>query len=142
MKKLLILLALTTIGADSPDALIRYRQTTMKSMGAHMSAIKFVVDGKVTNRALLAAHAQAVHGVSLGLTDLFPKLERSPSAARPEIWSDPKGFRAAAAVLERESSRLAVLASKNDWKAFDAQFARVADACEGCHRKYRQRDTD
>ena len=107
-----------------------------------MSAIKFVVDGKVANRAQLAVHAQAIHGVSLGLTDLFPKLERSLSAARSEIWSDPKGFRVAAEGLERESSRLAVLASKNEWKAFDAQFARVADACEGCHRKYRQRDTD
>jgi cytochrome c556 len=140
MKKLLLLLAVLSLAADAPEAVVKYRQATMKSMGAHMSAMSLVVKGEVSNRAQLAAHASAIHAVSEGLVDLFPRLEKVKTAAKPEIWSQPKEFRAAAEALERENGKLAELAAKKEWKEFDAQFARVREECDSCHKKFRVRD--
>jgi Zn-dependent metalloprotease/cytochrome c556 len=140
MKKIVLVLAVLSIAADDPVAVVKYRQATMKSMGAHVSAMSLVVKGQVSDRAQLAAHAAAIHGVSVGLVDLFPKLERVKTAAKPEIWSEPKEFRADADALEHESAKLAELAAKKEWKAFDAQFARVVEACDRCHDGFRVRD--
>jgi cytochrome c556 len=140
MKKIVLVLAVLSIAADDPVAVVKYRQATMKSMGAHVSAMSLVVKGQVSDRAQLAAHAAAIHGVSVGLVELFPKLEKVKTAAKPEIWSEPKEFRADADALEHESAKLAELAAKKEWKAFDAQFARVVEACDRCHDKFRVRD--
>ena len=140
MKKLLFVLAVFSVAADAPEAVVKYRQATMKSMGAHMSAMSVVVKGQVSNRAQLAVHAEAIHGVSAGLADLFPRLEKVKTAAKPAIWSDPKEFHAAADGLQHESAKLAELAAKKDWKAFDVQFARVTEACDRCHDRFRVRD--
>lgn len=142
MKPLVLAVAVLALAADAPEAVVKYRQATMKSLGAHMSAMSLVVKKQVSAREQLAAHAEAVHAVSRGLADLFPKTTGVKSAAKPEIWSQPKEFRAAAAALERESGRLAALASRSEWSSFDAQFARVAATCDDCHKKFRVRDTD
>jgi cytochrome c556 len=140
MKKILVVLAFLSVAADDPVAVVKYRQATMKSMGAHVSAMSLVVKGQVSDRAQLAAHAEAIHGVSAGLVELFPKLEKLRTAAKPEIWSEPKEFRADADALQRESAKLADLAAKKEWKAFDGQFARVVEACDRCHDRFRVRD--
>ena len=105
-----------------------------------MAAMSLVVKGEVANRSQLAAHAAAIHAVSVGLVELFPHLEKVKTAAKPEIWSQPKEFRAAAEALERESGKLAELAAKKEWKEFDAQFARVGEGCDSCHKRFRVRD--
>jgi cytochrome c556 len=142
MKTLLVAVALLSIAADTPDAVVKYRQTTMKSLGAHMAAMSMMVKKQVSDRGLAAAHAESVHAISRGLADLFPRAERVRSGARPEIWSKPKEFRAAADQLETESAKLSTLAARRDWSAFDTQFARVAAACDGCHKSFRVRDID
>jgi cytochrome c556 len=142
MKTLLVAVALLSIAADAPEAVVKYRQTTMKSLGAHMAAMSMIVKKQVSDRGQLAAHADSVHAVSAGLVDLFPSAQRIRSGARPEIWSKPKEFRAAAELLETESAKLSTLASRRDWKAFDAQFASVAAACDSCHKSFRVRDID
>src|SRR4051812_50225926 len=63
MKKLLIAFGLLFLAADSPQATVKYRQTSMKAMGAHMSAISLVVKHQIASRADLAVHAEAILGV-------------------------------------------------------------------------------
>jgi len=141
MKRLLLTLALLGIAADAPDTIVKYRQTEMKALGAHMTAMSMVVTKKqIASRAHLAAHAAAVHAVSSGLTDLFPAPDKTKSSAKPEIWTRFDDFKRATANLERESAKLSELAAKKDWKAFDAQYASVVAACEDCHERYRIRD--
>jgi len=138
MKRILLVLATLSIAADAPDAVVKYRQTVMKSLGAHMNAMSMIVVKKqIASRAQLAAHAEAVHLVSAGIVELFPVPDKTKSSAKPEIWTRFAEFKAAAAKLERESARLSQL---KDPKAFDAQFQVVANACEECHDKFRVRD--
>jgi cytochrome c556 len=144
MKNILVLpLALLFLAADSPQATVKYRQASMKSMGAHMSAMSLVVKHQIASRADLAAHAEAIHGVSRGLGELFPagsSPDKVKSDAKPAIWQQLPEFKRDAARLERESAKLAELAKKNDAKAFDDQFKVVAEACDICHDSFRVRD--
>ena len=127
-----------SIAADAPDAVVKYRQTVMKSLGNHMNAMSMVVVKKqIASRAQLAAHAESVHLMSAGLVELFPAPDKARSSAKPEIWTHFADFKAAAAKLERESAKLAQL---KDARAFDAQFESVARACEECHDRFRSRD--
>jgi len=144
MKKLLIpLVALLFLAADNPQSIVKYRQASMKSMGAHMSAMSLVVKHQITSRADLAAHAEAIHGVSRSLADLFPAgsgPDKVKSDAKPAIWQQMPEFRRDAERLERESAKLAELAKKNDAKAFDEEFKVVAESCDACHDSFRVRD--
>ena len=144
MKKLCIpLFALLFLAADKPDSVVKYRQATMKSMGAHMSAMSLVVKHQIASRADLAAHAEAIHGVSRSVAELFPAgsgPDKVRSDAKPAIWQQLPQFKRAAERLERESAKLAELAKKNDARAFDEQFKVVADSCDDCHDSFRVRD--
>jgi len=138
-------LATAARSADDAPSLVKYRQSCMKSIGAHMSAMSLVVKKKVTRRTDLASHAEAIHALSANLPGLFPNgtdPSKVTTAALPAIWSEPAKFVAAAKTLERESARLAELARKGDAVAFDAQFARVGDACSACHKTFRERQSD
>jgi len=141
MKQILLALAVFAIAADAPDAIVKYRQTEMKSLGVHMTAMSMVVVKKqIASRSHLAAHAEAVHAISAGLVDLFPSADKTKSSAKPEIWSRFDDFKRAAAKLERESAKLSPLAARKDWREFDRQYASVSAACEECHERFRVRD--
>lgn len=143
MKYLIALLVLATT-AD-PSAMVKYRQSVMKSMGAHMAAMSLVVKKEVSSRAQLPAHADAIRGVSDGLAAFFPPgtdPSRVTTAALPAIWQRSAEFNAAAQKLQRESVKLAAIAKSGDARAFDAQFERVGAACNECHKQFRKRDSD
>jgi cytochrome c556 len=140
-----LLLSLPALAADNAGSVVKYRQSVMKAMGSHMTAIKLVVKGEVGDRSQLAAHAEALHGMSAGLAKFFPRgtgPDRVKSAAKAEIWQHATEFAAAADRLEKESAKLADLARRGDRKAFDAQFAKVGDACGACHDRFRVEDND
>jgi cytochrome c556 len=140
-----LLLATAARSADDAPSLVKYRQSVMKSIGAHMSAMSLVVKKKVTRRSDLAAHAEAIHALSGGIPALFPKgtdAAEVATAALPAVWREPEKFAAHARALERESARLAGLARKSDAAGFDAQFAKVGDTCNACHKTFRERQSD
>ncbi|HWW62661.1 MAG TPA: cytochrome c [Thermoanaerobaculia bacterium] len=149
MKRFLVLFACallaTSASADDASSLVKYRQSVMKSMGAHMSAMSLVVKKQVSSRAQLAAHAEAIRGVSDGLAAFFPAgtdPSRVTTAALPAIWQRSAEFSAAAQKLQREAAKLAAFAKSGDARGFDAQFERVGAACNECHKQFRKRDSD
>ena len=140
---IILALALLSLAADSPQAIVKYRQSSMKSMGAHMSAMSLVVKHEISSRADLAAHAEAIHALSHDLVEWFPAgsgPDKIQSDAKQAIWQQMPKFKREAQKLELESAKLAQLAKKNDAKAFEAQFKVVADTCDNCHNTFRVRD--
>jgi len=138
-----LIITLLFAAADSPQAIVKYRQASMKSMGGHMSAMSLVVKHQISSRADLVAHAEAVHGVSRRLVELFPAGTGSDvvrSEAKPLIWQRMPMFKRDAENLERESAKLESLAKKGEAKAFDEQFKVVSDACSDCHDSFRVHD--
>jgi cytochrome c556 len=146
--RLILLALLTSIpagAADKPSDVVKYRQSMMKAIGAHMSAMSLVVKKQVSDRSQLAAHAAAVHDLSGGIPSFFPRdtsRDKTRTAAKNEIWQRFADFKALSEKLQRESEKLADAAKRGDAKAFDAQFENVANVCGECHQTFRQKDSD
>jgi len=147
MKRFLfvLLIAFPALAADQASDLVKYRQSVMKSMAAHMTAMSLVVKKQVSDRSQLAAHAAALRDLSGGLPNFFPRgtaSDKTKTAAKNEIWQRFAEFEAGFVKLQRESNALAEAAKRGDAKGFDAQFENVANACAACHRTFRVKDSD
>jgi cytochrome c556 len=141
----LLLFAAVARAADAPANVVKYRQSVMKAMGAHMTAMSLVVKKQVGDRSQLAAHASAIRDCATNLAAFFPREtapDKTRTAAKAEIWQRMPEFRAAAERLRVESEKLAAAAKRGDMRAFDAQFANVGAACGKCHDSFRVKDSD
>jgi len=142
---IVLLLSLPALAADRAADVVKYRQSVMKAMGAHMTAMSLVVKKQISDRSQLAAHAAAIRDLSAGIPAFFPRgtgSDKTKTAAKNEIWQRFPEFTAAAVALQRASASLADAAKRGDAKAFDAQFENVANACAACHRTFRVKDSD
>jgi cytochrome c556 len=146
MKRLLILAFVAfPLLADQPADIVKYRQSAMKAIAAHMTAMSLITKKQISDRSQLAFHAAAIRDLSGGLARFFPRgtgSDRTKTAAKNEVWQRFAEFEAGFAKLQRESAGLAEVAKRGDWKAFDAQFENVANACAACHRPFRVKDSD
>ena len=90
---------------------MKYRQSVMKAMAAHMTAMSLVVKKQVSDRSQLAAHAAALRDLSGGLPKFFPRgtgSDKTKTAAKNEIWQRFPEFEAAvreAAARKRRARR-------------------------------------
>lgn len=147
MKRILIglLVSVPALAADKAADVVKYRQSVMKAMGAHMTAMSLVVKKQISDRSQLAAHAAAVRDLSSGIPAFFPPgtgSDKTRTAAKNDVWSRAPVFTAAAENLQRESRKLADAAQRGDAKAFDVRFASVSTACADCHTIFRVKDAD
>jgi cytochrome c556 len=81
MKKVLLALALFALAADTPEAMVKYRQSVMKTLAAQLTAMSLVAKHEITpNADRLILHATTAAEFSHDLAKLFP-LRRATSAA-------------------------------------------------------------
>lgn len=128
--------------AQSPAAnLIRTRQANYKQMAAALKGINDQLRGgspaigEIRPRArLLADHAVQVlrwfpHGTGAEAGVV--------TRARPEIWSDPRGFERAGAGLLVAARNLNRAAQSGNVESVRAAVPPLARACRACHDSYR-----
>ena len=151
MKRFLLVLLIAVpalapaIASDQASDIVKYRQSVMKAMAAHMTSISLVVKKQVSDRSQIAAHATAVRDLSGDLSKFFPRgtgSDKTKTAAKNEVWQRFPEFEAAFVKLQHDSNALAEAAKRGDVKAFDAQFENVANTCAACHRTFRVKDSD
>lgn len=128
--------------ADEPAMTIGYRQTVMKGLGAHITAVAMVAKGEVSHAGDVAAHAQAMAALAKMIPAGFPKGSDAgaKTGAKAEIWKDWDKFVAAAKTLEDQSMKLAEVAAGGDVGAIGAQLGEVGKACGGCHEPFRVKE--
>ncbi len=116
------------------------RHAQMQMIGYHIGVLGAVakgemdydtamVDAAAKNMAALAAMDRAtlwIEGTEQGTVD--------GSRAKAEIWTDPAGFDASFASLEKASMALVGAA---DAAAVGAGLRDLGGACKACHEKYR-----
>jgi len=140
-----LLLAATALAAGKPADSVKYRQSVMKAMGAHMTALSMIAKGQVADRGQFTAHAEAIHALSGEIPNLFPAgsgPDKVKTSAKSDVWQRAADFKAAAAKLESESAKLVAAAKHNDAAARNTQFAATGEQCNGCHKVFRVRDTE
>jgi len=126
----------TTVALAGP---IEDRQAAMKQNGKSVGVLVPIFKGESPyDAAVVKTNAEIIKQDFVKAFASFPPgSDKGPpeTYAKPEIWSDPQGLRAA-----QESALKAVecLAATTDEKGFKTAMARLGDACGGCHTKYRR----
>lgn len=125
-----------------PTGVVAYRQTAMKTFGAHLNAIKTLIQQDPSLIDQAAIHAQAMQHLAVVIPTMFPEGSEDPeSDALPSIWEDPDGFEAASNSLAETSAALVAAAETGDVQAVTQAFATVGkEGCGTCHSDYRAKD--
>jgi cytochrome c556 len=140
-------LALGVAGASyaalDAAAAVKARQDGMKSQGAALKGFGQGLGSGASAADLRQFSAKLVQ-TSGQLPGWFPKGSGAESGvktkAKPEIWSDAAGFKAAADNLKAQAGKLDAAVAGGDMDAIKAQFGATRAACKSCHEKYEVQD--
>ena len=125
----------------SADDAIEYRQGALAVMGHHFGLVGAMADGKVPFDAR-AAQANADLVVTLARLPWSAFIEGSDKGdtnAKPEVWSQPDKFKAAAQRLQDATVKLAEAAKTGNADAVKTAFGATSEACKSCHEDFRKR---
>jgi cytochrome c556 len=131
----------TSLAQAGPDDQIKARQTLMKARGKAMEPLVAIIKGeapydaavvKASLDAMTAAWEAAKGADPFGPDSVKGTIE---TWAKPEIWSDPAGSKAAG---EAFGKAFAELAASTDEASFKAAFPAFGDSCKGCHDKFKR----
>lgn len=124
-----------------PEDAIKYRQSGMALMGAHLGRLGAMASGKVPFDAKLAAeNAEVVAFVSkLPFAGFVEGTDKGGNTkAKPEIWAQMDKFRANATKMQEEVAKLNTAAKGGSLDQIKAAFGEAAKTCKGCHDDFRQ----
>lgn len=129
-----------TAFAGPADDLIKKRIDCMKAQGAAMGVFVPVMKGEKPFDA--AAHKAAFDSMGAACADWAKffapetaKGETLETWAKPEIWSDAKGFEEVSGKAYAASEALKAV---TDEAGFKAAFPAFGAGCQGCHEKFRR----
>lgn len=122
------------------DDTIKARQACMKSNGKMMGDLAKMFKGEMAYDGAAFQAAVAPMNDACAKWETFwgedsMKGETAETWAKPEIWSDAAGFKAAG---EKAYGAMQALMKSTDEASFKAAFPAVGDGCKGCHEKFRR----
>ena len=132
----------TSLAQAGPDDSIMARQIFMKARAKALGPLVAIMkgeapyDGAVVKAGL--ATMNAAWEVAQKADPFAPdsaKGDKVETWAKPEVWSDPEGFKAAS---EADASAMAALAASTDEASFKVAFTALGNSCKGCHDKFRR----
>ncbi|HYI47320.1 MAG TPA: cytochrome c [Allosphingosinicella sp.] len=119
----------------TPEEFHQARETRMAQGGRTLAGLKQAADSG-GDLAALAPRIEWLIQWSDELPTLFP-VGSEAGHARPEIWSNPAGFTAAAQRFQTATRALAAPAAAGDRPAFMAAWTAVRASCGGCHADHK-----
>lgn len=122
------------------DDAIKGRQGCMKSHGKAMGEMAKMFKGEMAYdaaavKALFDADATACADWDKWWGEDTMKGETAETYAKPEIWSDAAGFKAAG---EAFYPKYVAVKDSTDEASFKAAFPALGEGCKGCHEKFRR----
>ena len=126
--------------AGPADDAIKGRQACMKSRGASMGVMvpmfkgEKPYDGAAIQAALAKEEAACADWAKFWGADTM-KGETVETYAKPEIWSDAKGFEATGGAWYKAYT---TIKATTDEAGFKAAFPALGSSCQGCHEKFRR----
>jgi cytochrome c556 len=129
--------------ADTPENLVKYRQSVMKAIGGHMGSIAAVVKGEVGFTGHVAGHARGIEEMSLIVPETFPAnsgpMDVADTEALPEIWEEPAKFKQAVSDFQAAAAKFAAVAEGGDMSAIGDGLGALGKTCGGCHKPFRKK---
>ena len=123
------------------DAAIEYRQGALTVMDNHYDRIGAMVKGKAPFDARVAqANADLVVTLArLPWSAFIEGSDKGDTNAKPEVWTQPDKFKAAAQRLQDATVKLAEAARSGNPDAVKTAFNATSEACKSCHEDFRKR---
>jgi len=120
---------------------VEYRQASLSVLGTHFGRIAAVVKGdKAYDKASVANDAAIVEMLSKLPWTAFPAGSATPdSKAKPEVWSEPEKFKAAADKMQAAVVKLSAATKSGDLNAIKAEFGATAKTCKSCHEEFKNK---
>ena len=130
-------LAFGSLVAVAQDDVVAQRQELMKSNGAQMKALAGMAKGETAFDAGKVQEAGKTLKANFEkAADMWPEGSMTDkSYAKPEIWSDMDGFKAA---LEKAIKASETVAAVSDDAGLKAAMGEIGGACKGCHDKFKK----
>lgn len=129
--------------AATPADFITARQQNYKKIGAATKAIMDELKKSAPDANVLKANAAALDSLSPRITTWFPKGTGPEAgvktAALPAIWTDPTGFKNAAAGFVSATHTLKAAAATGDPLKVRATMGGISKACRTCHETFKAR---
>jgi cytochrome c556 len=119
----------------TPEAFHHAREAKMGEGRRTFAGLKQAADSGA-DLAALVPRIQSLIAWSDELPTLFPA-GSDAGHTRPEIWSNPAGFAAAAQRFQAATRALAAPAAAGDRPAFLTAWTEVRASCGGCHADYK-----
>lgn len=121
-----------------PEDAIKYRQSVFVVMASQFGRMQSTVKGQVPyDAAAIKANVALVKTLSTLPWGAFGPGTEGKSAAKPEVWSDAAGFKAAQTKFEGAVVKLSAAADSGDLDKLRAAFGDVGASCKACHDAYR-----
>lgn len=125
-----------------PEDAVEYRQAAFTVMANHFGRIGAMVNGKAPfDASAAAANAEIVATMSkLPFAAFVEGSEKAGHThAKPEVWTEPEKFKAAANKMQEEAAKLAAVAKGGNLEQIKAQFGATAQSCKACHDHFREK---
>lgn len=126
---------------QTPQQAVEMRQKHLKSLGEAFKTVRDELRNSQPNMTQITEAATKIDQLAGDMGNWFPQGsgpgQGIKTDAKPEIWSDPQGFRNAMSKLQAEAPRLLTLAKAGDAGGVKKQVGALGGACKGCHDKYR-----
>ena len=121
-----------------PEDAIKYRQSAFVVMASQFGRMQSTVKGQVPyDAAAIKANVALVKTLSTLPWGAFGPGTQGKSNAKPEVWSDAAGFKAAQTKFEGAVVKLSAAADSGDLYKLRAAFGDVGASCKACHDAYR-----
>jgi cytochrome c556 len=125
--------------AGPADDLVKERQTCMKAQAAMGVFVPVMKGEKPFDAALHKATFETMDKACENWTKFFSAEAQKPESveswAKPEIWTDAKGFEA---VSTKAYAGHEKLKAATDEASFKTAFAEFGAGCKGCHESFRK----
>lgn len=132
----------TNAGADAAENAppeVQYRQTLMSIVGSNMGAISDIMKNRLDLPGHIAVHAGEMADSAQLIAAAFKKnVSTGWTDAKPDIWTDWKGFESAIADFEKAARDLEAAARGSDPGAVGPAMKALGKSCGGCHKPYRK----
>ncbi|NYT37092.1 cytochrome c [Allopusillimonas soli] len=118
----------------------QYRESVMHVMAYHFGSMAPMAKKEIPFDAEVVRKNVAVLDVLATLPWKAFGPDTQAGDAKPEIWSDPEGFKQAQEKFLDGMKKLDAAAASGDFDAFRVAFGTVGKSCKSCHDSYREKD--
>jgi cytochrome c556 len=132
------------VAAADMASVIQDRQAHYKEIGKAAKDINDTLNAPTPDVAKIQGDARVIDQLAPQVPTWFPA-GSGPEAgvktqAKPDIWTHPADFKAAAAGLAEAARQFDLAAAGGDLAAIRAGYGSLGKACKTCHDQFRRKD--